>query len=543
MTDVAASYGYADLKAIAKSMRRPLASLYGQSENHDPWGAEIPFRRAAAEWFATIWHSLDIQPGAHLRRIHYRLASQAAPVLRVNGEPYTNSLKCYSELNTASADARYLRLIDPTHLVDRRNPEATLRSSGLGVIYAGCVERSDGDASDGGSWDFAVRAEVDGGFVAPSFRLPELVLRAPHFGQPCAVEIWIEKTTMNDVLVPLSERYDCDFVSLKGESSITYCFGLADRAARRRVPTRVFVISDFDPAGQSIPLAIARKAEFRIRSQGLDADLQIRHIGLTADQVAEFNLPRIPINDVKRARSFEERHGEGGVELDALEALHPGLFGRMVEAEILRYRDSTLRRRTEKAKSDAEDKIDGINESVLAEWGGEIEDLQAECDQLEQAEEAVAALKAEMQEEMQQAVDAVLEQYRVRIDAIRPESGTPFAARAETVLDGIREALDDATPAIDDLADWPTPTPDDPADDPLYDSHRGYLDQIARYRKHQGRDANPTKKRSAHDKICKICGTKFQSRHQDAEICGQACRNKKWRQEHPTKCGMAGDGK
>jgi hypothetical protein len=38
-----------------------------------------------------------------------------------------------------------------------------------------------------------------------------------------------------------------------------------------------------------------------------------------------------------------------------------------------------------------------------------------------------------------------------------------------------------------DAYDWPEPEEGDEDDDPLYDSSRDYLDQIARYREHQGK--------------------------------------------------------
>jgi hypothetical protein len=155
----------------------------------------------------------------------------------------------------------------------------------------------------------------------------------------------------------------------------------------------VLVISDFDPAGNSIPAAIARKAEHRIRTDGLDVDLHVRSIALIAEQVEEFDLPRIPINDKKRSGKFEERHGEGGCELDALEAL-----------------------------------------------------------------------------------------------------------------------------------------PDDPHDDPLFDSSRTYLDQIERYRRHRGQEANPVvwhKRRLR--RTCEMCGDEFEASKPRAKFCGSSCRQKLYR--------------
>jgi hypothetical protein len=52
---------------------------------------------------------------------------------------------------------------------------------------------------------------------------------------------------------------------------------------------------------------------------------------LTREQAQQFNLPRIPIKESDlRRKGFEERNGEGAVELDALEALHPGELASLV---------------------------------------------------------------------------------------------------------------------------------------------------------------------------------------------------------------------
>ena len=74
-----------------------------------------------------------------------------------------------------------------------------------------------------------------------------------------------------------------------------------------------------------MPVAVARKIEFEIRSNDLDIDIQVRPIILTHKQCKKYRLPRTPIKETeRRAAHFEARFGEGATELDALEALHPG---------------------------------------------------------------------------------------------------------------------------------------------------------------------------------------------------------------------------
>ena len=101
------------LLALAKEHKRPLYTL--EITHRDPFTAGQPARRAAAEWFAELWNRFDIQPGAHLRRIHYVLISQEpGSVTMLDGSPYLNVYRpCFDELIKAALDARYLGLIDP----------------------------------------------------------------------------------------------------------------------------------------------------------------------------------------------------------------------------------------------------------------------------------------------------------------------------------------------------------------------------------------------------------------------------------------------
>src|SRR5262249_11207487 len=63
------------------------------------------------------------------------------------------------------------------------------------------------------------------------------------------------------------------------------------------------------------------------------------------------SLPRTPIKESeRRAASFEACHGEGAVELDALEALHPGVLADIASGVLTRY----YSREAEQAASEKE---------------------------------------------------------------------------------------------------------------------------------------------------------------------------------------------
>ena len=70
-------FDYDTLKALAKSIGRPVKDLLALAPCNDPFYAGVGRRGEAAEWFAGLWAEHGAV-GAHLRRIHYRLVSSAA---------------------------------------------------------------------------------------------------------------------------------------------------------------------------------------------------------------------------------------------------------------------------------------------------------------------------------------------------------------------------------------------------------------------------------------------------------------------------------
>ncbi len=306
---------YADLKELAEALKRPLQTLYAEAQGNDPFIAGAPGREQRAQWFAELWQRLGFSHGAHLRQIHYVLVSQAESLPMPNGRPYANTEDCWLFLNAASRDARYLRLIPWRDLVDRRNEEA--------IIHF------DGEESE------AIVDTVGGveKYAAPSFEIPALSVTAPKIAQRYVIEIWIEKSTMESIILPLARRYGINVVAGSGETSFTRCVQLVDRAAAEDRPVRILYVSDFDPGGRSMPLACARKIEFTARSEGHDGlDIQVRPIALTEEQCRQYRLPRTPIKASETRREmFEQRFGAGATELDALEALHPGELARLLE--------------------------------------------------------------------------------------------------------------------------------------------------------------------------------------------------------------------
>jgi hypothetical protein len=423
---------YDEIKALAKELRRPITTLLALKDENDPFAVDIPRRLKRAEWFALLWEGLRFGERTHTRKVHYRLVSQPEPVIMPDGKPYENTLECSKYLDWASRDARYLSLVPYGHIIDRRNGESVLNPEEP-EIEGGVFLDCDPDADN-------------------TVHLPEkpsLWLRRPVIRQNYHVEIVCEKSTMNhDVLFPLGELYGVHIVACAGDISTTRCFEIYQRIKADSRPCRILYVSDFDPGGQNMAVAAARKIEFLIRNEKDDHDIQVRQVALTFDQCEHYELPRTPLKETeRRVTGWEHRYGEGATELDALEALHPGELRRILEREILRYYDPDLANAIEQAASDFDDQIEAVNDEVRAEYADRIAVLESDC--------------------------AVLER------------------RRKALFDEMDNALLDRRPDVDDV-DWPIAADGDEDDDPVFDSTRGYVEQIDRYKRHQGK---PTERR------------------------------------------------
>src|SRR5947199_4166668 len=174
---------------------------------------------------------------------------------------------------------------------------------------------------------------------------------------------------MNDVLVPLCRSYSANLQTGLGELSITATLALVRRLQEAEKPARILYVSDFDPAGQSMPVAVARKIEYFVRTFGLNVDVRVFPVVLTLEQIQYYTLPRTPIKETERRRvGFEGRYGEGAVELDALEALYPGELQALLSQDIESYYDVTLAGRVEAAEMQVQERLQRIWQQVVASY-------------------------------------------------------------------------------------------------------------------------------------------------------------------------------
>ena len=431
---------YNSIKDIAKQIGRPAKDLVALAVVNDPFYAAVPHRQREGEWFAEIWRKFGFSEGVHLRRIHYVLVSQSEEentILRPGDEPYENTSNDWALLNRASLSARYLDLIPLDALVDRRNDEPMIFTSSVPTDEPRVVvQDQEPDAVS---------------YVSDTPGLPDYLIEGFEPEQDYLIEVWIEKSTQNDWLVPLCERRGVNLVVGIGELSEIRSRHLAERVEETSKPARIIYISDFDPAGRSMPVSVARKVEFYIHKFGLDVDVTLNPLILTEEQCREYRLPRTPIKESDRRKDkFEEKFGAGATELDALEALHPGEMAQLLEAEIDRYLDPTLDERVREVRWNLRHRLRQIAETVTEPHQDEIDELTSNY------EEIVASLEA-------------------------------WERSAEDLWSTITEEMEEERPNLSEFEKPKARPANEPDGFVLFNSKRDYFDQIDAYREWQRR--------------------------------------------------------
>jgi len=434
------SWNYETIKREAKERGTRVTDMIALAPQNDPFYVGTPGDVEIAEWFAGIWHQFGFTEGVHLRRVHYQIVSQETPLLLPNGTPYENTEKCWDALGMAAKAARYLGRVHPAAFVDRRNPEP--------LIYMP-------DAIEA-PWLYITNYLDDESAELPPFPdLPDSTLGSFDVEQPYHVEIWCEKSTQNDVLKPLCEEYGVNLVTGLGELSITATFLVVQRILTRGKPTRIFYVSDFDPAGLTMPVSVARKIEFFIRNEASGGvDIRLFPLILSAEQVKQYKLPRTPIKETEKRRdTFEHRHGTGAVELDALEALRPGELAAVLSDAIERYFDVDLAQRARAVRSAYLGRLADIRQAIIARHDDEIAQVRAEyeeiSDEFQSRFAGCHARMAELWERIESELSAEAERPDVKL--------LPQAKPAREINDG------------------------------LFNSQRNYLTQLEAYKTFQGK--------------------------------------------------------
>jgi hypothetical protein len=422
-----------DLMRETGKSRRDLLVL---ADQRDPFyvGTQ-PMQRKLAEWFAAMFNEQYLgKTGIHIRRCHYRLDAIRFP--KITGMPYTNPGPDWGMLCEASRVARILRLVPADAFEDHRNPEpyslnwriAEVREP---TVFGTTTAAYDWELPAISSFDWTLKPPWVGGY-SPDDYLDRAYL----------LQVWIEKSTMDDILDPLCKELRVRLVPATGFQSISNIVKFVKRVREIRKPTRIFYVSDHDKAGQHMPIAVARQIEFWRQHYAPDSDIKLLPLALTKEQIERYHLPVSEKNTV---------------ELDALEAIVPGELEEIVRAAVAPYMDENFDAQLAAASRRGQD-------IVRREWS-----------------RLMAPHKRTLVE-----LNRRIEEIRRRNQTRLARELRPFKKPLAQLKADIAQA---ASKFLPDLPERPTEELDVNEESWLFDSARSYVEQLAFYKKQIATDS------------------------------------------------------
>ena len=391
--------GFGPLRTVLEQAcaeeRCSLTSLTVLAKDNDPFRLDTPANHRDARWVAEqIESAFGPHKSVHPRGLHYAIVA-AGNVRKPNGDIYINSAGDDAWLALCLKAARWLGYVPFERISDNRNSDPIFHRG------SGNVERPSGSIE---TYAFAGTIEPP----AVYFTSPEARLENFSRPQPYALAIFGEKSSLEDVLLPIARRYEADLYLGTGEASDTTLHRMAKDGAADGRPLIVITCCDFDPAGHQMPVSIGRKLQ-GFKSLLFPAlEFEVVPAALNLEQVRDLALPSTPLKDTeKRADKWREAFGHEQTEIDALATLQPRVLQGIVERALAPYYDRTLDQRIAEAREAwkrraqraVEKRVSGLELARLEEAAGAIQaSLKAEIDAATgEADEQLSAINEQLQ--------------------------------------------------------------------------------------------------------------------------------------------------
>ena len=146
--------------------------------------------------------------------------------------------------------------------------------------------------------------------------------------QPNYVEVWVEKDALIGIVSQVCKSLDVPHFSCRGYTSQSEMWGAAQRFIQQdERESRVIIhLGDHDPSG----IDMTRDIQERLEMFG--ADVEVKRVALTMNQINAFNPPPNPtkVTDA-RSSGYISRFGHECWELDALE---PKVITQLIQNEV-----------------------------------------------------------------------------------------------------------------------------------------------------------------------------------------------------------------
>ena len=155
--------------------------------------------------------------------------------------------------------------------------------------------------------------------------------------QEVYIELWVEKDALSGVLKRITSHYHINLMVNRGYSSCTAMYDAYNRLKQYEdddIKTFILYLGDHDPSG----LDMVRDIRERLEEFGVFPE--VRHVGLTQNQIKVYNPPPNPAKVTDpRAKQYMYEFGNTSWEVDALK---PEVLHRLIKDNVEQLIDIDL---------------------------------------------------------------------------------------------------------------------------------------------------------------------------------------------------------
>jgi hypothetical protein len=215
-----------------------------------------------------------------LRQLYYQFVSR---------DLIPNTFQSYKRLGGYVDQARLAGLLDWSYIVDRtRNVYST---DGMDTTPENAIE------------------STAGGYQLPRW----------DDGQPCHVEVWVEKDALSGIVQRAAREVRVNYFACRGYVSQSEMYDSGKRfarAVRRGKDVHIFHLGDHDPSG----IDMSRDIQDRLSMFAGGKPINVHRIALNMNQVQQYDPPPnfAKVTD-SRFEAYQALHGDESWELDALD--------------------------------------------------------------------------------------------------------------------------------------------------------------------------------------------------------------------------------
>jgi hypothetical protein len=223
------------------------------------------------------------------RNMGYRLSLRQLYYQLVARDYIENSVKSYKRIGNLISDARLAGMLD-WGMIEDRGRETIIPTAWESPAHI-------------------VRA------AAQQFRIDRWE------GQPCYVEVMVEKDALSGILEPVCRDLHVRFTANKGYSSSSAMYETGKRIAKMEDcvdEIHIFYLGDHDPSGIDMTRDIAERLE--LFTYGTINATKVHRLALNWNQVEEWQPPENPAKETdSRYETYVHEFGHSSWELDAVE--------------------------------------------------------------------------------------------------------------------------------------------------------------------------------------------------------------------------------